>query len=249
MYAGKYFLIERPKLGLGFSYEFERDDRRGPDINRSDTTMTYSERLGIETEGWVYHPALVTYRLRLSPEWEQLSEKSEKGIKRTRNTFLQGYFTEFIFLRYKPYTLRVFANRERATLNSSFARRSKTESDAYGATLMLKYRVMPTSLSYRHLESTQTGFFDTNKDTDEFHLSMRYNRNLGDTNLRASYIDTTQTTHGTPVNTKQQLASLQNTYNLTEDKRILLSSGLYFNDTETDFTESTAYNVSESLFW
>ncbi|MEF9425912.1 MAG: hypothetical protein L0956_01575 [Candidatus Mariimomonas ferrooxydans] len=249
MHARKHFLIERPRLGLGSSYEFEKDDRRGPDINRSDTTMTYSERLDIETEGWAYDPALVTYRLRLSPEWEQQSEKSEKGKKRTRKTFLQGYFTEFTFLRYKPYTLRVFANRKSATLNSSFAQRSKTESEAYGATQMLKYKVLPTFLSYRHLESTQTGFFDTDKDIDEFHLSTRYNRNLGDTNLKASYIDKSQTTHGTLVNTKQQLATLQNTYDLTEDKRILLSPSLYYNNTETDFTKSTAYNVSESLFW
>ncbi len=249
MSARRYFLIERLKLGLEFSYEFEKDERRGPYINSEYRTMTYSEGLDIEAEGWVYHPAFVIYTLRLSPEWEQTSGESDRGEKRKTRAFLQGYFTEFTFLQYKPYTLRIFANRQMSILKSSLAEKSKTESDTYGATLMLKYMVLPTIFSYNHLESTQTGFYTTNKDTDEFRLSMKYKKNLGDTSLKAYYRNTTQTTHDILISTIQHKASLQNSYNLTEDKRVTLRSGLSYRQTQSNSTESTRYEVYENLLW
>lgn len=248
-YARRYFLIERPKLGLTFSYEFENDERTGPDTERKDTSMTFSEKLDIETRGWVYHPALVTYKLRLLPEWEQISHKTDGGDKTTSRTFLQGYFTEFTFLQYKPYSLNIFANRQRSTLSSSFAEKSKTESDSYGARLLLKYRVLPSSLSYRHWESTQTGFFSTDYERDAFSLNTRYNQYLGDTKLDASYTDSTQTTLGKSISNIQQRAALRNIYNLTKDKRITLNSNLSYNDTKSDFSETTGYDVSERLSW
>ncbi|MEF9427121.1 MAG: hypothetical protein L0956_08100, partial [Candidatus Mariimomonas ferrooxydans] len=248
-YARRYFLIERPKLGLYFLYEYERDENIGPDISRETRTMTYSEGLDIETKGWVYHPALVIYTLRLSPEWEQLSRKSAEEEERTSRTFLEGYFAEFTFLQYKPYTLRIFADRYRSTLSSSFAERLKIESNNYGATLMLKYNLLPATLSYNHLERKQTGFFITDEDADEFHLGMRYNKNLGDTRLTASYKDSTRTTLGIPIRILQQRAELQNDYNFTEDRRVTLDSNLIYRQTQSDFTESTQYGVFENLFW
>jgi len=211
--------------------------------------MTYSEKIDIETRGWVYHPALVTYKLSALPQWEQTSQMSEEGEKRKKRNFLEGYSAEFTFLQYKPYTLRIFAKRQRSTLNSNFAERSKTESDHYGATLMLKYNVLPTILSYNHEESTQTGFHITDNDTDEFHLSMQYNKNLGDTRLIASYKDSTQTTDGIPISVLQQKARLQNYYDLTKDKRVTLDSSLIYEDTQSDFTESTRYELYENLSW
>ena len=75
--ARRYFLMERPMLGLDLSYEMEKSDRSGPNINRADTTHTFLERVDIETSGWVYHPALAEYKIKFSPEWEQDSTRSE----------------------------------------------------------------------------------------------------------------------------------------------------------------------------
>jgi hypothetical protein len=249
VFARGYFLIERPKLGLGFSYEFEDDERRGPYINTERRTMTYSERLDIETEGWAYHPGLVIYTLRLSPQWEQRSDEFGIGEETKTRAFLSGYLTELTFLQYKPYTLRIFANRYMSILKSNFAEKSKTESDTYGATLMLKYSVLPTTLSYNHLESIQTGFYPTDKETDEFRLSMRYDKNLGDTRLEASYTDSTETTSGITINTIQQAANLQNYSNLTKDKRVTLGSVLSYRDTQSNFIKTLQYNVYENLLW
>lgn len=248
-HARRYFLIERPMLGLDLSYEFEEDERTGPDINREDTTHILSERLDIETGGWFYLPALAVYTIRLSPQWKQTFIHPDEEEKRTTRAFLQGYSAEFTFLQYKPYTLRLFANRELSTLSSSFAQRSRTESDTYGAALMLKYRILPTTIDYNHEESSQEGFFKTDRESDEFKLNMKYNKNLGETLLNASYTDSTQTTQETPINLKTQSASLQNYYNLTKDRKITLSSGLNYNSTQGDFAKSTGYSLSENLQW
>lgn len=248
-HARSYFLIERPVLGLDASYEFEEDRRTGPDINREDTTHSLSERVDVKTEGWLYHPALASYSVKLSPQWEQSFFHPDEGEERTTRSFLQGYMAEVTFLRYKPYTLRLFANKQLSTLASSFAERSKTESDTYGAALMFKYRVLPTTIDYNHEEISQEGFFTTGGESDEFRLNMKYDRHLGQTLLNASYRDSLQTTLGEPVNLETQNTMLQNFYNLTKDGDITLSSGLSYNSAQGDFTESTGYNLTEDLQW
>ncbi|MBI4682073.1 MAG: hypothetical protein HY757_03105 [Nitrospirae bacterium] len=248
-YAKQNFMVERPKLGLEFSYEFEKDERSGPNINSEDESMTFSERLDIETEGWAYHPALAIFTLRLSPEWEQISEQPEGSDKTDSDKFLQGYFTEVTLLQYKPYTLRLFANRQMSTVESSFAQRSKSESDTYGSTLILKNRILPTLVNYSHIDSRQTGFFDTDNVKDELSLDMRHDKYLGDTNLKAVYSDSSRTTRGVTVNTRSQNAAIQNSYRLTEDKKVTLGSALSYRDEKSDFAERTGYVVSENLLW
>ena len=249
-FAERRFFIERPSLGLGLSYKFEEDERTGPDITTMETTETYTEKLEIETEGWFYHPALLTYTLRLSPEWEQIVQESNESEKRTSRTFLQGYFTEFTFLQFKPYTLRLFANRQTSTLESAFAQRAKTDSDTYGGALMLKYRALPTILTYNHLKSAQSGFFTSDEDRDEFRMDMRHNsEKSGDTVLNASYIDSAKTTQGIPATTEAMSAFLNNSYNVTKDKKMLLNSSLNYREILSNFIKNTGYSLSESLLW
>lgn len=250
VFAERRFFIERPSLGLGLSYKFEEDERTGPDITTKETTEAYTEKLEIETGGWFYHPALLTYTLRLSPEWEQTVQESNESEKRTSRTFLQGYFTEFTFLQFKPYTLRLFANRQTSTLESTFAQRAKTDSDTYGGILMLKYSVLPTVLTYNHLKSIQSGFFTSDEDRDELRMDMRHNsEKRGDTVLNASYIESTKTTQGIPTSTEAQNAFLNNSYNIIKDKKMLLSSSLNYREIQNNFIKSTGYSLSESLLW
>ncbi|MBI5139587.1 hypothetical protein HZA26_03185, partial [Candidatus Nomurabacteria bacterium] len=154
-------------LEFDFLYEYEKDKRTGPYLNTVDNTTTFSEKLGIETWGWLYHPALLIYTLRLEPEWEQITEHREGRDKKSSRTFLEGYSTELTFLQYKPYSLTIFGDKYMSTIRHSFAGRSKKDSDTYGARLMLTYSFLPTQLNYTHVESTQTGFFTTDYNKDE----------------------------------------------------------------------------------
>lgn len=267
-HAGRYFHLEKPKFGLGLYNEYESEDREGPNIDSDATTNTVKEYLDFETKGWAYHPAFLLHHIRLRPEWEQaqgqLTIANTGGGKRdedpTRDKFLLGYFIDLTFLQYKPYTLDLFAKRGRSTLKSSFARRSDTEGETYGASLRLKYQLLPTSIGYIHTNYTQRGFYTSNEERDDLRLHMRHNTTSSNTSLHATYTDKTRTTSGHTIKSEVSNVSLKNNYNITADKSILLRSLVSYRSTDTATSTDIVgtdtagivfrgYGLSESLNW
>jgi len=248
-YEGKSYLIERPQLALDLTYNFESEDREGPYIATKNTSHALKERVDLQTTGWGYHPAFLTYTVGLSPEWEQLIEKPEPGSRRASDSFLLGYSLDLTFFPYKPVTLNLFDRRQRSVLTSSLAARSETETDTYGATLMLKKRVLPTTLAYVHTTLHQTGFFDSKESRDEIRLQMRHEEKSNDTNLNATYTAVDRTSPGTTINTENFFGGVQNSYRITPDRRMLLNSGLNYRWSESDLFRSSGISLSESLNW
>ena len=249
VWAKRYFFMERPKLGLRFSYEFETEKRTGQDIDTDDTFHEFREGFDIETKGWVYHPALLTFRLGFRPELNQIIEERDSGESDSSNGFLAAYSLDATFLQSKPYTLHLFGQRYEDSLRSAFAERSDTKVDTYGADLMLKYRVLPTTLSYVHRSSEQSGFFDSDEDSDQLRMSMRHSGEKSDTRLDANYNDTERKISGTTTRTKNSNNYLQNNYNITGDRRVVLNSYLSYRWTESDSTDTSDFRVTENLDW
>lgn len=241
------YQIARPSLGAEFSFELEDNKRRSPDIDREDVTATYSERLDIETEGWIYHPALVIYTLTLSPEWEQLRKEDETGGIEKTHTFLEGYSGEFKFLQYKPYTITLYGSRSMSTVNSNFAERTKSRSDIYGATLELKNEALPSILDYNHFENRQSGFFKSKNVRDWTRFSSRYRKMGGDTRIDASYLDNEQTTGSSTVHSEISTARFQNTYGFGKKKDTLLNSSFNARAISTSFSEEETLTWAEDL--
>jgi hypothetical protein len=248
-YGGRTFFIERPQLALDLSYNFESEEREGPFIATKNTSHAWKERVDLQTAGWGYHPAFLTYTVGLSPEWEQLIEKPEPGSRRASDSFLLGYSLDLTFFPYKPVTLTLFGRRRRTELTSSLATRSETGSDTYGATLMLKNRTLPTTLAYVHTTANQTGFFDSEESRDEFRLQTRHEEKSNDTNLNAAYTAQDRTTPGTRTRTENFSGGAQNIYRITPDRRMLLNSGLTHRWSESDLHRSSGVSLSESLGW
>lgn len=63
-YAGMNYYIERPRLALELSYRMETDEVEGPYLTTKNSTQILRERFDIETGGFIYHPALMTFTLR-----------------------------------------------------------------------------------------------------------------------------------------------------------------------------------------
>ncbi len=245
--ARKYFMMERPELDFKFSYEIENEERSGPNLNREDSTMTFFEGFNISAGGWVYHPALLSYKFEFIPQWEQLSQKTEPDEKIKSRNFLEGYLTEVTILQHKPYTFRLFADRTRSTINSNFAQRSKNETSTYGTSVLLKYMVLPTTFDYTHSDSRQTGFFDTDEETDLLQIQMRYFGHLGDTRLKASWKDTNTDTRGQRLGIKEQKVDLTNHFAV--NSRGAARTNLGYRLTEGDFFELERYNFTENFSW
>ena len=225
-YGGRSYFIERPQLGLDLSYNFESEKREGPYIATKNTSHALKERVDLQTTDGV-SPAFSHLHPRAS-EWEQTIEKPDPGRRSTRDSFLLGYSLDLTFLPEKPYTLNLFGRRQRSVLTSSLAARSETESDTYGATLMLKNRVLPTTLAYVHGTLNQTGFFDSEESRDEIRLQMRHEEKSNDANLNATYTALDRTTLGTTIHTENFSGGAQNSYRITPDRRMLLKYGLNY---------------------
>jgi hypothetical protein len=248
-YAGMTYYMSRPKLALDLSYRFDSEERTGPYINTKNATHILNERFDIETDGFIYHPALLLYTLRLSPEWEQTLDQPDPGSERTSDNFMLGYAAEVTLLEAKPYTVNLFARKQRSLLTSSLATTSETESETYGASLNLKYKVLPTILSYTHIDLDQTGFYDYQETRDEARLNMRHNRPSNDTYLYGTWLKVDRNSLGSSIQTDNMFGTLQNLYRVTADNRVLLNSVLNVRQFESDEYSSSGYSLSETLNW
>ncbi len=246
----KHFHIERPRLGLEFSYEFEEETRSGPVTNRKDVTHTFSETLDIATTGWVYHPALVVYSLALSPEWEQMRDKSTQTQSSSLNkstTFIQGYDVQITFLQHKPYTLSLLGHKSMSTIRNSFAGRTKREADMYASTLSLKNNVLPTFIRYSHRIDKDTGFFRSHTKENDVSLTTSFSSNIGLTRLTSSYIDSTKTVDDSVNDTKKESFNLSNSLSFLDNKNAVFDTTMHYDKLTDKFSEEEIYSINESL--
>lgn len=248
-YGGRLYYIERPQLSIDLTYRMDTDERQNAFMTTRNETQAFVERFNIQTQGWVYHPALMTYTFTLSPEWQQDISEANTGDAQESDAFFLGYSLDMNFLQSKPYSVNVFARSQRTTTTTSLATTTETESDSYGATLWLKYDVLPTTLSVVHSTSEQSGFYLSQETRDEARLNMRHTRPGNDTSFNGTWTARERTTADTTIDTETLNGTLQNLYSITTDNRAILNSTLSFDQAESNRISSSGYAIAESLGW
>ncbi|MBW6493594.1 MAG: hypothetical protein K0B16_03365 [Burkholderiaceae bacterium] len=248
-YGGRHADIERPRLGLNLGYRSDRETRRDSLGTRATSSHELSEGFEIETGGWLYHPALATYTLELAPQWQQSGDASDGGPGIGSHSFFLGYELGLNLFPYKPYTLDLTARQQRSVLTASLASPSKSVSESLRATLRLKYRLVPTTLSLSHSKSEQTGFYDSRENRDELLLNMRHDAKTNDTQFNVSAITMERAVVGPAVHTQNVFGNLRNRWELTADKSMLLNSGLTYRWSRNDLQRASGVSLSESLNW
>jgi len=249
-FRGRQYTVDRPQLAIDLFYRSESETRTGPYITEANHTQAIGELLSFKTAGWLYHPALATYTLSLEPEWQQTTEKPDLGRETNNKTFLLGYGFETTVLPYRPYTVKLFASKQHSTLTSSLTSQSDTEGTGYGATLMLKYKVLPTTLSYNHSATTQTGFYDSQETRDGVTLVMRHERKNNDTHLNGAFTLLDRTTSSSVSQTKNLSGDVQNVYRIRPGDRLSLNSSLAYRWSESGGGYSASgLSLSENLNW
>jgi len=249
-YTSRYFHLDRPKVGLGLSYEFEDERQKASGNKTKDTSNEFRERLPIEASGWAYHPALCKFILGFVPEWSQTKRDADPGGSSSDHVFVPSYALDAIFLEPKPYTLHTFANRREYKLRSAFSEPTDSTIDTYGADLRLKYyKVLPTFLKYTHTDIDQSGFYDSTGARDDFQLSSQRITKNSTTTLNSVYSDDERTSEGDTVRVKTFDGNLGNEYYIAGDQRKTLLSTLGYRWSDTDSQETVDYSLSENLFW
>ena len=244
----KYIQISWPKLGLGASYEFT-DERRTDGETDTETIVTnheYNEWLELDVDGSIYNPALISFSQYLKFEWRQLESELDEEPSTSSSGFLVGYDTRLSVLKDKPYTLDLHALRNQDTSSSPFVSRTQSDTTQYGADLRLRYRIMPTTLSYSHSETEQEGFYHSTDIYDTLDLKMSHR---GFT-YNGSYEDRQRTTDDTFESDVQSTDHyLRGDHFLDQEKQVRLKSLASYRQTNSDTLDySTAY-LSERLLW
>lgn len=253
-YTSRYFQVARPRLGLGLSYDFEEERRGEPGSVTKDTSNEFRQRLELETNGWIYHPALCTYSLRFVPEWVQTLREADPGENSTDTSFQPVYAIDAFFLEPKPYNLHGFAERREIRLRSAFSQVSDTTIDTYGGDLRFKYEVLPTFFKYTHTDTDQSGFFESTGNRDDFQLSSNHSTSNSYTNLSGLYTDNEQSNDGATTRAKTFDGNLGNEYNFAVDRTKKLLSNLSYRWSETNVSEGSSlkasfFQIRENLFW
>lgn len=249
-FRGRQYTVDRPQLGIDLFYRSDSETRTGPYLSETNHTQAIGERLDLKTAGWLYHPALATYTLNLVPEWQQTTEQPNLGQETNGNTFLLGYGFDMIVLPYRPYTVKLFASKQHSTLTSSLTSQSDTEGTSFGATLMLKYKVLPTTLAYSHSATTQTGFYDSQETRDGVTLAMRHERKNNDTYLNGAFTLMDRTTPGSASQTKNLSGDVRNVYRIRPGDRLSLNSSLAYRWSESAGGYSASgLSLAENLNW
>ncbi len=139
--------LQRPSTTLFYSRELEDETRSGPTAGRDQDLTSDHITLDFRMNGWVYHPALLTFNLAIRPEfiWRK-SEISGRAVKKDKADFL-GYSVDTTWLKDKPYTIKLKSHRDRRDSSSSLAADVTTESSGDSVSLLLKNTVLPTALT------------------------------------------------------------------------------------------------------
>jgi len=246
-FRNRYFYLERPRHSLSFTYEFEHDRRTGSTREEENTTSSYEENLDIETGGWVIYPRLLTYSLRLSPQWEQEREHRDNELRSKFRSAMLRYDANITLLPYKPYTLYLGARKSSSTVTTTFVEKNRSESDSYSAGLSLKYDILPTYINYSHHETTQSGFFSSTSEGDSVNLTMNYSRHLGNSQISASYQDRSTSFRDTTTANKNQDINFTNDYSF--NKSITLNSTYSYDESQSGASTTRGFDVRELLKW
>ncbi|MBV5339827.1 MAG: hypothetical protein J0665_09755 [Deltaproteobacteria bacterium] len=247
-----YFQIDPPAVGALVKYEINQDERTVSGQKSIDSSHTITERLDLATSGFVYHPALLQFSLKFSPEFRQSTQtKSELSDETSTNgtSFSPNYQTSAVFFGQKPYTLTSFAQHLEAQSWATYTGVTRTTTDSFGADLSLKYSLLPTTIGFSSSKSEQDGYFVTGSEWQEVHLLSRHSGITGDSSLSSSYSSNKQDTNGVANEIKTMNSSFSNQYKVTTDSRIHLATNLQLMSQESLNLQNDSLQISENLAW
>ena len=239
------FYMERPTATLDSRYEVDEEERKGPFIEQTKKSTTTREKLELRTRGYVYHPALLVYSIGLRPEFKrQHTEATGTVIPKDDARFL-GYFVDMTLLQLKPYTVNLFASRERGEFKSSLAPDAATESSLYRGRLLLKYPILPTTVTLERSESLYENFFSGSEKADSARIESSHKTEASRTAFKAESVRQTRSIGGSGFTTERTDTTLSNSY--TPSRRLTLTSSARFGTNSSGLSDFTTANVSSGL--
>jgi len=273
---GKYFYINIPKTMIALQYEFRDVTSKSNDSETTSLYHKFSETIGFSTDGWIYHPNLLTYDIGFEPEFVQATGEntySYQGATTSTtdddNTFSPDYLLRLTLLESKPYTAQFFANQRETTSWSIYSGGITSTLRDYGTNFELNYFNIPSvgnlysNLSYTYMDYESSGFNNYEFSEDQFHFSLGQRGSRLKTMLDGFYSDHTQvsdygffpTDPNGSIETRTQRLELNHThqYQFLENQRSTLYG--YWNysmntfDNPSTTLEYEYLRLAENFIW
>jgi hypothetical protein len=248
----RYFLVEPPSVGTQLKYELDHDVRTASGQKNTESSQAATERLELSTKGFAYHPALLQFNLKFSPEFQQaIQTRTDSTGKNDANgnSFNANYQANIVILSQKPYTLTLFAHSLETRSWAAYTGASKISTDSYGADLALKYSLLPTTVGFSSSSSSQSSYFGSSNDWQEAHLLSRHRGITGDSSLTSTYSENKQITNNVANKIKTLNSTFNNQYQVTDDGRISLASNLQYMDQNSVTFRNKSLFMNENLSW
>ena len=240
------WFIERPTTTLYLSGEIDQSTNEAAGFNRERDTFIKELELGIYTRGYVYHPALLLYNLRLRPEFRWQDQKAG-GNKSSSNKSFLGYAIRTTWLKDKPYTVALSAERIRSDVSNLLAADTVQESATYAGSVRIKLPSLPTTISYTSSDNDSSGFYPTRISEGRWHLSSIHNVANSKTELNIEQAEYARSIGGTLSSSEQFRTNLRNRYRLGNGGHLVSSLGFLEGNVQNRNTRSTGINSRLSL--
>lgn len=239
--------IERPTVLLKLGYQHKDEQRvTAGGQEQEEVTTTLRERLEVYTGGWIYHPGLLNYRLGLQPEWRQENQEEQiTGVEQDTDTTFLGYFIDSTFLQYRPYTVKFYSGRSRNEFDSTLAPSHITETELTRLSLLLKHKLLPTTLTYERNKTDFENFFSSTYLSDIYRIETNHENDRSRSQFRAELLKQEREVNESRTELDRRLVSFINAFDFTENWR--LSSYLYWSDSDSDFIDQEIITWSERL--
>jgi len=249
----RYFGADLPSVGAQIKYEFDQDVRTVSGQRTTDSAQTTTERFDLATKGFVYHPALLRFNLKVSPEFRQsIQNRAETTVadgSSSNNSYNTNYQASVVILSQKPYTLTLFAHHLESNSWATYTGVTKTSTDSYGADFSLKYSLLPTTIGFSNSSATQSSSYGSNNNLQEVHLLSSHRGIRSNSSLTSTFSVNKQTTNNVANEIKTQNNTFSNQYRITADDLINLASNLQYMDQTSASLQNKSFYLTENLSW
>ncbi len=167
------FRLQELNGALDFRFEYEDDQEEALKQKRS----RFEERLDLNTQGSIYHPNLLEFNIGtsfgLGQEWYR------GDFNDHINTYPYEYDINLNFLKLKPYSFNLFANRMSSTNSRQFFEPIKVDNDLYGGEFHFQNKLFPMTLRLQS-QNTKEDSQDFKRDRTEESADLTISNQLGD---------------------------------------------------------------------
>lgn len=247
--SAKMFYLEWPRLESELGYTFQNDRNVTPTRSSSARNQHFSEGLSLISRGYLYHPSLLIFDVDLTPTWDQEIQDSNPGKSSSRQNFYLAYSFNGTLLQDKIITLQLRASNSRSTYSSTLSPTTTSENQVYGATLVYKSRFLPSRLSYMRSEQLQQGFITANEFGERMSLTSNHRSERSSTVITADYDTRRRESQGLEQNIQNSSLLLSNNLQVTEDRRVNLSTSATARSTKSLNQTTRSADLSAALGW